>query len=131
MTKVPIYNLILLILTCNDCNVFLSERVQIFKTFSEILLNLQARFGFLPLVFPKCPAVWTTWSGGCRWRLWLTMIRGVNDDGGRPNYGGVLDRVRGGVDVRDILAVLSRLEGRSPVLNVLECIAIACFKLVR
>ena len=39
------------------------------------------------------------------------MIRGINDDGGRPNYGGLLDRVRGGVDVRDILAVLSRLDG--------------------
>ena len=81
--------IILIILTWN---VFLSERGQIFKTFSEILLNLQARFGFLPLVFPYRRAVWTTWSGGCRWRLWLTMIRGVNDDGGCPNYGGVLDR---------------------------------------
>ena len=84
---------------------FLSKGCQIFKTFSEILLDLQARFGFLPLVFLQCAAVSTTRSGGCRCELWLTMFRDVHDDGGRPNHGGFSSSR----NVWDILAILSRL----------------------
>ena len=74
-------------------NMFLSKGCQIFKTFSEILLDLQARFGFLPLVFLQCAAVSNTWIGGCRCELWLTMFRDVHDDGGRPNHGCVRNEV--------------------------------------